>query len=106
MACSPGRGPGGGTGRPLGLVVCDGRTRDSGSHFQANATLHRHSAAATRPGADWPARAANEPTTGPITTPRLVAGESPPSAFARPGPPLLSAPDACATPVAAAPRAR
>src|SRR5207253_7577789 len=84
--------------RPLALVACDGSTRDSGSHFQANATLHRHSAAATRPGADWPARAANEPTTGPMTTPRLVAADSHPSALARSCGAIVSATYACATP--------
>src|SRR5712691_6254159 len=104
MAFNTGRGSGGGTCRPLAVVACDGSTRDSGSHFQANATLHRHSAAATRPGADWPARAANEPTTGPMTTPRLVAAESQPRALARSCGAIVSATYACATPVVPPPR--
>src|SRR6266581_6603477 len=56
--------------------MCGEKTRDSGSHFHAKMRFAAHSAAATSPGADSPARAANDPTTGPITTPRLVAAEA------------------------------
>src|SRR5256885_7574947 len=104
MAGSTGRGSGGGTCRPLSVVAWDGSTRDSGSHFQANAMLHRHRAAATRPGAACPARAAKEPTTGPITTPRLVAADSQPKALARSCGAIVSATYAWATPVVPPPR--
>ena len=61
--------------------------------------MHKHNAAATRPGADAPPRAAKDPRTGPITTPRLVAAESHPSALARSCGAIVSATYACATPV-------
>src|SRR5881628_976470 len=93
-----------GTCRPLPVVVCEGSTRDSGSHFQANPTLHKHRAAATRPGAACPARAAKEPKTGPITTPRLVAADSQPKALARSWGAIVSATYAWATPVVPPPR--
>ncbi len=56
---------------------------DSGSHFHANATLIRQSAAATSPGAARPAFAAEEPITGPIIMPADVAAESHPRARVR-----------------------
>src|SRR3989449_10703216 len=104
IACNTGRGSGGGRWRPLSVVTCDARTRDSGSHFHANKRLQAHSPAATRPGAESPARAANDPTTGPMTTPRLVAADSHPNALARSWGAMVSATYACATPVVPPPR--
>src|ERR1041385_8690648 len=104
IASRTGRGCGGGTCRPLAVVTCVGTTRDSGSHFHANTRLPAHKAAATIPGAQSPARAANEPMTGPMTTPRLVAADSQPSALARSCGTMVSATYAWATPVVPPPR--
>src|SRR5260370_29483730 len=85
------RGSGAGLWRPLSVVVYELNARDSGSHFHAKIRLPAHSAAATSPGAHEPARAAKDPTTGPMTTPKLVAADSQPNALARPCAPIVSA---------------
>src|SRR5690349_20799959 len=98
-ASRTGRGLGVATWCPLAVVMCVANTRDSGSHFHAKTRLHRQNVAATRPGADSPKFAANDPIAGPITTPRLVAAESHPSALARSWGAIVSATYAWATPV-------
>src|ERR1051325_8836388 len=97
--CNTGRGCGGGTNVPLAVRKPGSRTRDSGSHRQANTTLMTQRAAATSPGAVSPPRAANEPTAGPTITPALGAAESQPRALARSWGGMVSATYACATPV-------
>src|SRR5438270_11995451 len=93
---------GGGAWRPLGVATWEPR-RDSGNHLHAKMKLPAHRAAATRPGADWPARKATDPTTGPINTPRLVAADSHPSALARSVRAIVAATYPSATPLAPPP---
>src|SRR5437660_9876928 len=83
---------------PFGCA--DGATRDSGSHFQANSTLMRTSTAAATPGPRGPhSLCVNDPRTAPILTPRLVAADNHPKARARCVGAIVSATQACATPV-------
>src|ERR1043166_2527642 len=58
--------------------------RDSGNHFQANATLMRTRMLANTPGTASPKWFMNEPMPGPNNTPALVAADSNPGPLARP----------------------
>src|SRR5438105_13766516 len=89
---------GGGAWRPLGAATWEPR-RDSANHLHAKMKLPAHRATATRPGADWPARKATDPTTGPINTPTLAAADSQPSPSARALAPTVSPPYASPTPL-------